>query len=50
MLSAAKRTIARMFGLGKRSKSKPGPLLEKARDLYDALKEELREDDEADDE
>jgi uncharacterized protein len=36
--------IAKMFGLGKKTKSKPGPLLEKARDLYDRLKAELKMD------
>ena len=44
-LEASKRAIAKMFGLGKRSKSKPGPLLDKARDLYDSLKAELKQDD-----
>lgn len=32
-----KRAIARIFGLGKSSKAKPGPLLEKSRELYDKL-------------
>ncbi|AGT43573.1 DUF2225 domain-containing protein [Treponema pedis] len=41
-----KFALAKMFGLGKSSKSKPGPLLEAARDLYDALKVELKETDE----
>lgn len=41
-LDANKRSIARIFGLGKSSKSKPGPLLEKSRDLYDKLTEELK--------
>lgn len=36
-LDEAKRSIARIFGLGKSSKNKPGPLLEVARDLYDKL-------------
>lgn len=36
-LSEAKISIARIFGLGKTSKEKPGPLLEHARNLYDAL-------------
>jgi uncharacterized protein (DUF2225 family) len=45
-LGAAKRTIAKMFGLGKSSKSKPGPLLEHARNLYDNLNKELNETDE----
>ncbi len=44
-LGNAKRTIAKIFGLGKSSKAKPGPLLEKARDLYDAINTELHETD-----
>jgi uncharacterized protein (DUF2225 family) len=44
-LGDAKRTIARLFGLGKSSKAKPGPLLEKARELYDGLNRELHEND-----
>ncbi len=40
-LDEAKRTIARIFGLGKSSKEKPGPLLEQARSLYDKLTKEL---------
>lgn len=47
-LKAAKTSVARMFGFGKKNKSKPGPLLEKARDLYDRLKAELQEGDEED--
>jgi uncharacterized protein (DUF2225 family) len=45
-LRDAKRIIAKMFGLGKSSKAKPGPLLEKARELYDAINLELNETDE----
>ena len=45
-LQDSKRTIAKMFGLGKSSKSKPGPLLENARELYDQIKKELNENDE----
>jgi uncharacterized protein (DUF2225 family) len=45
-LRAAKRSIAKMFGLGRSSKNKPGPLLDKARDLYELLKTELQQDDE----
>jgi len=47
-LAGSKRAIAKLFGLGKRSKNKPGPLLDKARDLYDRLKSEIKgpEDDE----
>lgn len=42
-LDANKRSIARIFGLGKSSKAKPGPLLEKSRDLYDKLTATLNE-------
>lgn len=42
-MEAQKFTLAKMFGLGKSSKSKPGPLLEAARDLYNLLKIELKE-------
>lgn len=45
-LGEAKRTIAKIFGLGKSSKAKPGPLLEKARSLYDNINVELNETDE----
>jgi len=44
-LDEAKRTIARIFGVGKSSKSKPGPLLEHARALYDNINKELNEAD-----
>jgi len=44
-LDEAKRTIARIFGVGKSSKSKPGPLLEHARTLYDNITKELNETD-----
>jgi uncharacterized protein (DUF2225 family) len=44
-LDEAKRTIARIFGIGKSSKSKPGPLLEHARGLYDNISKELNEAD-----
>jgi len=43
VLDETKRTLAKMFGLGKSSKSKPGPLMEKSRALYDALAKELNE-------
>lgn len=49
-LDEAKRAIARIFGLGKSSKSKPGPLLETARRLYDGLAEELSSNNLFDDE
>ena len=42
-LDEAKRTIARIFGIGKSSKSKPGPLLEHARNLYENLSKEMNE-------
>jgi uncharacterized protein (DUF2225 family) len=45
-LGEAKRTIAKIFGLGRSSKSKPGPLLEHARNLYDNINKELNETDE----
>ncbi|MDR2149928.1 MAG: DUF2225 domain-containing protein [Spirochaetaceae bacterium] len=44
-LDDAKRTIARMFGVGKASKEKPGPLLEHARNLYMLINKELNETD-----
>ena len=44
-LSESKTAIARIFGLGKSSKNKPGPLLEHARNLYDNLVKELNDDD-----
>ena len=44
-LSESKTAIARIFGLGKSSKNKPGPLLEHARELYDNLTKELKDDD-----
>ncbi|MCQ2247545.1 MAG: DUF2225 domain-containing protein [Treponema sp.] len=40
-LDESKKAIARIFGLGKSSKSKPGPLLEVARNLYENIKNEL---------
>lgn len=47
-LTSGKRALAKMFGLGKSTKNKPGPLLDKARGFYDKLKAELKEDDESD--
>ncbi len=38
-----KRAIARIFGLGRSSKNKPGPLLEHSRKLYDNFTRELKE-------
>ncbi len=40
-LEEFKKSIARIFGLGKSSKEKPGPLLELAKNLYDKLNKEL---------
>ena len=40
-LDEHKKAIARIFGLGKSSKEKPGPLLELAKSLYDKLCKEL---------
>lgn len=42
-LEDARRTIAKMFGMGKSSKDKPGAFLEHARDIYDAINKELTE-------
>ncbi|HOO70411.1 MAG TPA: DUF2225 domain-containing protein [Spirochaetota bacterium] len=36
-----KRYLSRLFGIGKTSKSKPGELLDKTRDLYDKINEKL---------
>ncbi len=47
-LVESKRTIAKMFGLGKKSKTKPGPLVDKVRDLYDRLKTEVKIEDDDD--
>lgn len=47
-LKMHKIALAKLFGLGKSSKSKPGPILEHARVLYDLLKAELNETDEDD--
>lgn len=44
-LSESKTAIARIFGLGKSSKNKPGPLLEHARNLYDLLSKEVKDED-----
>ena len=45
ILDEAKRTIAKIFGIGKTTKSKPGPLLEHARNLYENISKELKEAD-----
>lgn len=48
-LVTQRRALSKMFGLGKSSKSKPGPLLEHARALYDSIVADLN-DEEDDDE
>jgi hypothetical protein len=40
-LEDARRTIAKLFGMGKSSKDKPGAFLEHARNLYDTINKEL---------
>ncbi len=40
---SCKRAIARIFGIGKKSKEKPGPLLNVARELYERLNKELKD-------
>lgn len=42
-LEMAKRYISKMFGIGKTSKEKPGPLLDMTRDLYDELSAKINE-------
>lgn len=42
-LDEAKRTIAKLFGMGKSSKGKPQALLERAKELYEKLKEETNQ-------
>ncbi|MCL2804596.1 MAG: DUF2225 domain-containing protein [Treponema sp.] len=42
-LEDARRTIAKLFGMGKSSKDKPGAFLEHARNLYDTLNKEITE-------
>jgi uncharacterized protein (DUF2225 family) len=40
-LEDARRTIAKLFGMGRKSKDKPGAFLDLARKLYDAINQEL---------
>ena len=42
-LEDARRTIAKLFGMGKSSKDKPGAFLEIARKLYDTINKDLNE-------
>jgi uncharacterized protein (DUF2225 family) len=44
-LNESKTAIARIFGLGKSSKNKPGPLLEHARNLYDSISKLVNDED-----
>ena len=41
-LDKAKQTIARVHGMGKASKNKPSAILEKVKDLYTKINEELK--------
>lgn len=41
-LERARTTVARIFGMGKSSKEKPGSLLEKAKELHAAIGEEIK--------
>jgi len=43
-LEDARRTIAKLFGMGRTSKDKPGAFLEHARNLYDTINKHLTED------
>ena len=43
-LGRAKRTVARIFGMGKASKNKPAAILDNARDVYDQITKELGEE------
>ena len=42
-LENGKRIISRLFGTGKASRSKPSAILEKAKDLYELMNKELKE-------
>lgn len=43
-LDRAKRTVARIFGMGKASKNKPEAILNNARDVYEEIAKELGEE------
>ena len=47
-LQTAKTTAAKLFGMGKASKEKPSVILDKARDLYALISEEIQEYEEGD--
>jgi uncharacterized protein (DUF2225 family) len=42
-LERAKRTVSKLFGTGKASRSKPSAILDKAREVYDAMNREIKE-------
>lgn len=42
-LERAKRTVARIFGMGKASKNKPAAILDKSKDLHSAISKEVKE-------
>ena len=43
-LARAKRTVARIFGMGRASKDKPAAILDSARDVYEEITKELGEE------
>jgi len=43
-LGRAKRTVARIFGMGRASKDKPAAILDSARDVYEEITKELGEE------
>ena len=43
-LERAKRSVARIFGMGRASKDKPAAILDNARDVYDEITKELGEE------
>jgi uncharacterized protein (DUF2225 family) len=44
-LEEARRTVSKIFGMGKSSKAKPGSLLESAKALYENISKELNQSD-----
>ncbi len=42
-LDRAKKTVARIFGMGRASKNKPAAILDNAREVYDAIAREIEE-------
>lgn len=49
LLAYHRRSLAKMFGLGKSTKNKPGPLLEHARNLYDKIVAEISDEEDDND-